>query len=425
MFIASGPALVAAQCKAGIVGSFPALNARPAEQLDVWLTDLQRELADYQAAHPDKKVGPIAVNQIVHQSNDRLAHDVEVCVKHQVPIIISSLRAPPQEMLDAVHAYGGIVLHDVVSIRHAEKALEAGVDGLILVAAGAGGHAGALSPFALVGEVRKFFDGPIALSGSIATGDAILAAQAMGADFAYIGSRWLATQRIERQRRLPRRDRRIGGGRHRLHQPVHRRARQLPEEIDRGGRAGSGQPAGVGQEQDEFRLRQRQGLARHLGRGPGRRPDGRRADRGGDGGALDAAVSGGAGAVGHRDSRRPAQAGIQAAGNVQLLHGRCAGTTFSMDAGSHGDVRPPACPHPGSPTAPAGCASSHAHPCRSRPRTVRDASGRRYRPAPASCLPRSLSAEHGQDHLGRAHVEQALLHVRPGSRLRRGCRRPR
>jgi nitronate monooxygenase len=194
MFIASGPALVAAQCKAGIVGSFPALNARPAELLDTWLTDLQRELGAYQEAHPDQKVGPIAVNQIVHQSNDRLEHDVAVCVKHQVPIIISSLRAPPQEMLDAVHAYGGIVLHDVISIRHAEKALEAGVDGLILVAAGAGGHAGALSPFALVGEVRKFFDGPLALSGSIATGDAILAAQAMGADFAYIGSRWLATR---------------------------------------------------------------------------------------------------------------------------------------------------------------------------------------------------------------------------------------
>ena len=194
MFIASGPALVAAQCKAGIVGSFPALNARPAELLDTWLTDLQKELADYAAAHPGVKIGPIAVNQIVHASNARLEHDVEVCVKHQVPIIISSLRAPPKEMLDAVHSYGGIVLHDVVSIRHAHKALEAGVDGLILVAAGAGGHAGALSPFALVGEVRKFFSGPIALSGSIATGDAILAAQAMGADFAYIGSRWLATQ---------------------------------------------------------------------------------------------------------------------------------------------------------------------------------------------------------------------------------------
>jgi nitronate monooxygenase len=194
LFIASGPALVAAQCKAGIVGSFPALNARPAELLDTWLTDLQVELADYQMAHPGAKVGPIAVNQIVHQSNDRLAHDVEVCVRHRVPIIISSLRAPPKEMLDAIHSYGGIVMHDVISIRHAEKALEAGVDGLILVAAGAGGHAGTLSPFALVGEVRKFFNGPVALSGAIASGDAILAAQAMGADLAYIGSRWLATQ---------------------------------------------------------------------------------------------------------------------------------------------------------------------------------------------------------------------------------------
>ena len=193
LFIASGPKLVAAQCKAGIVGSFPALNARPAELLDTWLTELKQELAAYQAAHPEAIVGPIAVNQIVHQSNDRLAHDVAVCVKHQIPIIISSLRAPPKEMLDAIHSYGGIVLHDVISIRHAQKALEAGVDGLILVAAGAGGHAGGLSPFALVGEVRKFFKGPIALSGSIATGDAILAAQAMGADFAYIGSRWLAT----------------------------------------------------------------------------------------------------------------------------------------------------------------------------------------------------------------------------------------
>ena len=194
MFIASGPELVKAQCKAGIVGSFPALNARPAELLDAWLTEIQADLEAFKRSNPGAKVGPIAVNQIVHQSNDRLAHDVEVCVKHQIPIIISSLRAPPKEMLDAIHSYGGIVLHDVISIRHAQKALEAGVDGLILVAAGAGGHAGALSPFALVGEVRKFFKGPIALSGSIATGDAVLAAQAMGADFAYIGSRWLATK---------------------------------------------------------------------------------------------------------------------------------------------------------------------------------------------------------------------------------------
>lgn len=194
MFIASGPALVTAQCKAGIVGSFPALNARPAALLDTWLTDIQAELAAFRQAHPAAKVGPIAVNQIVHQSNDRLAHDVAVCVEHKIPIIISSLRAPPQDMLDAIHGYGGIVMHDVISIRHAKKALEAGVDGLILVAAGAGGHAGTLSPFALVGEVRKFFQGPIALSGAIATGDAVLAAQAMGADFAYIGSRWLATR---------------------------------------------------------------------------------------------------------------------------------------------------------------------------------------------------------------------------------------
>ena len=194
MFIASGPELVKAQCKAGIVGSFPALNARPAEMLDTWLSEIQQDLAAFKEANPGAKVGPIAVNQIVHQSNDRLQHDVEICVRHEVPIIISSLRAPPKEMLDAVHSYGGIVLHDVISIRHAHKALEAGVDGLILVATGAGGHAGTLSPFALVGEVRKFFKGPIALSGSITTGDAVLAAQAMGADFAYIGTRWLATK---------------------------------------------------------------------------------------------------------------------------------------------------------------------------------------------------------------------------------------
>ena len=194
LFIASTPKLVAAQCKAGIVGSFPALNARPAELLDIWLTELCTELAEFQAAHPENKVGPVAVNQIVHQSNDRLEHDVAVCVKHRVPVIISSLRAPPRQMLDAIHSYGGIVLHDVISVRHAHKALEAGVDGLILVASGAGGHAGGLSPFALVGEVRQFYQGPVALAGAIASGDGILAAQAMGADFAYIGSRWLATR---------------------------------------------------------------------------------------------------------------------------------------------------------------------------------------------------------------------------------------
>jgi nitronate monooxygenase len=194
MFIVSYPELVLAQCKAGIVGSFPALNARPAELLDEWLTQMDEALAAHRAAHPDAKVGPIAVNQIVHQSNVRLEHDVRVCVEHKVPIFITSLRAPAREIIDAVHSYGGIVLHDVINLRHAQKALEAGVDGLILVAAGAGGHAGTTSPFALVGEVRRIFDGPIVLSGAIANGGSILAAQAMGADLAYMGTRFIATQ---------------------------------------------------------------------------------------------------------------------------------------------------------------------------------------------------------------------------------------
>jgi nitronate monooxygenase len=194
MFIVSYPELVLAQCKAGIVGSFPALNARPAEMLGDWLTQIEENLAAHRAQHPDAIVGPLAVNQIVHASNARLEHDIKVCVEHKVPIFITSLRAPPKEMVDAVHSYGGIVLHDVISIRHAEKALEAGVDGLILVAAGAGGHAGMLSPFALVGEVRRMFDGAIVLSGAIANGGSILAAQAMGADLAYMGTRFIATR---------------------------------------------------------------------------------------------------------------------------------------------------------------------------------------------------------------------------------------
>lgn len=194
MFTVSYPDLVKAQCKAGIVGSFPALNARPPELLDEWLTQIQEELGAYRQQHPESKVGPLAVNQIVHVSNMRLEHDMRVCVKHRIPIYITSLRAPIKEMIDAVHSYGGIVLHDVISLRHAEKALEAGVDGLILVAAGAGGHAGGLSPFALVGEVRKIFQGPIVLSGAISSGSAVLAAQAMGADFAYMGTRFIASQ---------------------------------------------------------------------------------------------------------------------------------------------------------------------------------------------------------------------------------------
>lgn len=187
MFIVSNPDLVIAQCKSGVIGSFPALNARPKELLDDWLLRIKRELAD------DPNAAPFAVNQIIHPSNERLEHDMALCVKHEVPLIITSLSAPTQ-IVPPVHAYGGKVFHDVISVRHAEKALEAGVDGLILVCAGAGGHAGTLSPFALVGEIRKFYDGPLALSGSITNGSAILAAQAMGADFAYIGTRFIATE---------------------------------------------------------------------------------------------------------------------------------------------------------------------------------------------------------------------------------------
>ena len=193
MFLVSGPDLVLAQCKSGIVGAFPALNARPKELLDQWLTRIVGELAAARATHPDRKIAPFAVNQIIHHSNDRLEHDLDLCVKHRVPLIITSLRAPG-DVVKRIHDYGGLVFHDVVSVRHAEKALEEGVDGLILVCAGAGGHAGMLSPFALVGEVRRFYAGPLALSGSIARGEHILAAQAIGADLAYMGTRFIATQ---------------------------------------------------------------------------------------------------------------------------------------------------------------------------------------------------------------------------------------
>ncbi|MGZ5652196.1 MAG: NAD(P)H-dependent flavin oxidoreductase [Usitatibacter sp.] len=192
LFIISNPDLVIAQCKAGVVGSFPALNARPAEQLEEWLARITSELAEFKAANPGRKVAPFAVNQIIHQSNDRLRHDLDMCVKYRAPIIITSLRAP-NDVVPAIHAYGGLVLHDVISVRHARKALEAGVDGLILVCAGAGGHAGMLSPFALVSEVRRFYDGPVILSGAISRGEQVLAAQAMGADLAYVGTRFIAT----------------------------------------------------------------------------------------------------------------------------------------------------------------------------------------------------------------------------------------
>ncbi|HCQ81924.1 MAG TPA: nitronate monooxygenase [Rhodobiaceae bacterium] len=193
LFLVSGPELVIAQCKAGIVGSFPALNARPAEVLDEWLTRINTELAEYKAANPDAIVAPYAVNQICHGSNDRLMQDMETCVKHQVPIIITSLR-PPAEIVEAAHSYGGLVFHDVINVKHARKAVEEGVDGLILVCAGAGGHAGALSPFALLREVKEWFDGTILLSGAIGDGFCVASALAMGADLAYMGTRFIATE---------------------------------------------------------------------------------------------------------------------------------------------------------------------------------------------------------------------------------------
>ena len=193
LFIISNPKLVIAQCIAGVVGSMPALNARPAEQLEEWLIEITEGLAAYNAANPDKPAAPFAINQIVHKSNDRLEHDMAMCVKYKVPIIITSLGAR-EDINAAAHSYGGVVLHDVINNKHARKAIEKGADGLIAVAAGAGGHAGVKSPFALLQEIRQWFDGPVALSGSISNGDAVLAALAMGADFAYIGSAFIATE---------------------------------------------------------------------------------------------------------------------------------------------------------------------------------------------------------------------------------------
>nr|WP_216295069.1 nitronate monooxygenase family protein [Delftia acidovorans]MCA1070586.1 hypothetical protein [Delftia acidovorans] len=192
LFIISNPKLVIAQCQAGIVGSMPALNARPAEQLEDWLAEITETLAAWDKAHPDRPSAPFAINQIVHKSNDRLEHDMQMCSKYKVPIVITSLGAR-EDVNQAVHSWGGVVLHDIINNKFAHKAIEKGADGLIAVAAGAGGHAGVKSPFALIQEIREWFDGPVALSGSIASGGAILAAQAMGADFAYIGSAFIAT----------------------------------------------------------------------------------------------------------------------------------------------------------------------------------------------------------------------------------------
>ena len=193
LFIVSNPDLVIAQCKAGVVGSFPALNARPAHVLEEWFKRIIGELGEHDARHPDRPAAPFAVNQIVHRSNERLSHDLDMCAKYRVPIMITSLGAR-EEVNRIAHEYGGITFHDVINATFARKAIEKGADGLIAVAAGAGGHAGTISPFALVQEIRAFFDGPLALSGAIATGGAVLAAQAMGADLAYVGSAFIATE---------------------------------------------------------------------------------------------------------------------------------------------------------------------------------------------------------------------------------------
>ena len=193
LFIVSGPELVIAQCKAGIVGSFPALNARPQSMLGDWLTRIKEELAEHDEKNPESPSAPFAVNQICHASNDRLMEDMQTCVEHEVPIIITSLR-PPLEIVQAAHSYGGVVFHDVINVKHAKKAAEQGVDGLILVCAGAGGHAGSLSPFSLVRDIKEWFDGTLLLSGSIGDGHSIAGALAMGADLAYIGTRFIATE---------------------------------------------------------------------------------------------------------------------------------------------------------------------------------------------------------------------------------------
>lgn len=198
MFIVSGPELVIAQCASGIVGSMPALNARPQSMLTEWLTQVETALAELKRKEPQRRIAPYAINHIIHKSNDRLAEDLDVCAQHKVPLIITSLRAP-NDVVDTVHGWGGKVLHDVTTLRHARKALDAGVDGLILVCTGAGGHAGTLSPFALLAEVRKIFDGPVILSGAITRGADVLAARAMGADFAYIGTRFIASHEARAQ----------------------------------------------------------------------------------------------------------------------------------------------------------------------------------------------------------------------------------
>ncbi len=276
MFIVSGPELVIAQCKAGIVGSFPALNAREGAGepplLDAWLTRISEELDRHNQSNPDRPAAPFAVNQIVHRSNARLERDIEICHRHRVPIWITSLGARV-EVNEAAHDCGGIALHDIINATFARKALDKGADGLIAVAAGAGGHAGQQSPFALIQEIREFFDGPLLLSGAIATGRAILAAQAMGADLAYIGSPFIATAEANAPARIQADDRGRGGRGHRELVAVHRHPRELPETLDPCCRHGPRRAGRRRRRNDGFQQRQQQGqgLEPDLGIGPGHR----------------------------------------------------------------------------------------------------------------------------------------------------------
>jgi nitronate monooxygenase len=273
LFIVSNPDLVIAQCKAGIVGSFPALNARPASVLDEWLSRIKEELAAHDARHPDRPAAPFAVNQIVHRSNNRLEHDLAVCERHKVPIVITSLGARP-ELNQAVHGWGGVTLHDVISVAFARKAVEKGADGLIAVAAGAGGHAGTTSPFALISEIREWFDGPVALSGSIATGGAIRAAIAMGADFAYMGTPFIATPEANASERYKQMIVE-GASADIVYTPVFTGVHgnylktSIEEAWGRSRRAGGGRTEADGFRHGRGRQRQNPGLARHLGRRPG------------------------------------------------------------------------------------------------------------------------------------------------------------
>jgi NAD(P)H-dependent flavin oxidoreductase YrpB (nitropropane dioxygenase family) len=259
MFIVSQPELVIAQCKAGVIGAFPSLNPRPEPVLGEWHERIERELAEHAAAHPERPPAPFAVNLIVHKSNVRLMHDLEECVKHRVKIVITSLGARP-EVNEAIHSYGGVVLHDVINVAFARKAVEKGADGLIAVAAGAGGHAGTWSPFALVQEIRAWFEGPLALSGAIANGRSVLAAR----DGRRPRLRRLGLHRharSARERRVQSGDRLVGRARHRLHQPLHRRARQLSARLDRARRPGSREPAPQRSLEDELRLGKDEGVA--------------------------------------------------------------------------------------------------------------------------------------------------------------------